>query len=114
MADRIKLTPQDLVFVHAMSASILTWSLDADWLKVTLREAAEALPHVNRDHPQLSALADAADMMLVRSAAAGRLEDRQALYRAGMNRAREALAAFFRWRLGEALEVVRAKSESAA
>lgn len=111
---RAKLTPQDLVFVNSMAAAVMTWSLDADWLELMIEAAREALPHVNREHAYLGPVADAADMMLIRAAQPAKLDERQALYRAGLNRAREALVRYFRWRAAEALETVRAKAGAAA
>ncbi len=111
---RAKLTPQDLVFVNSMAAAVMTWSVDAEWLELMIHEARDALPHVNREHVHLGPIADAADLMLIRAAEPKKLEERQALYRAGMNRAREALVRYFRWRAGEALATVRAKAGAAA
>lgn len=113
MAERAKLTPTDLVFVNAMAAAVMTWSLDDDWLALMLDAAREALPQVNREHPYLGPVADAADMMLIRAAGAGKLEERQALYRAGLNRAREALVRYFRWRAAEA-QTARANAGAVA
>ena len=114
MAERAKLTPQDLVFVNAMTAVVMTWGFDEDWLELMVHEAREALPHVNREHAYLGPVADAADMMLVRAAAPAAVAERRLLYRAGLNRAREALVRYFRWRAAEALETVRAKAGSVA
>ena len=111
---RAKLTAHDLVFVNSMAAAVMTWSIDDDWLELMIHTAKEALPHVNREHAYLGPIADAADLMLIRAAAVPRLEDRQAFYRAGMNRAREALVRYFRWRAAEALETVRAKAGATA
>jgi hypothetical protein len=109
---RAKLTAHDLVFVNSMAAAVMTWSIDDDWLELMIHTAKEALPHVNREHAYLGPIADAADLMLIRAALPIKLEDRQAAYRGGMNRAREALVRYFRWRAGEALETVRAKAEA--
>lgn len=114
MADRPRLTKHDLVFVNSMAAVVMTWSFDDDWLELMIREARDALPHVNREHGYLGPVADAADMMLVRSAHAPTEDDRRTFYRAGINRAREALVRYFRWRAGEALELVRAEKADAA
>lgn len=108
MGDRAKLSPQDLVFVNAMASVVMTWSLDDEWLELMAHEARAALPHVSREHAYLGPIADAADIMLVRAAEPGLVEERRAIYRAGMNRAREALVRYFRWRAGEAMERLRA------
>ncbi len=109
-----KLTLTDELFVSAMAASVLTNSIDADWLALTLKIATDALPDVNRSHSQLAPLCDAASEMLVAAAAAKSVAVRREHYRRGHWEARAALTVFFRWRLGEARARIEAKREKAA
>ena len=106
MADDARpLSLADQAFANAMIA-VTRPSFGQDWPREAAVDAIrELLPQVNRSHPHLVALSEAASLVL--NAFAMRLgPERTAAVSTALTRAHWAAADFAMWRLGRALEAM--------